>query len=68
MDEQQHTQAVRNKLDDIRGRLLGEPSTDELHSMQLHLDALEKLDRVTRATMMKEEHHHHHMDDHDDVP
>jgi hypothetical protein len=63
VSEKHDTNAVQDKLEEIRGRLLGNPSGEELHDMQLHLDAIEKVDRVTR--MLMNAHDHDHMDDHD---
>lgn len=63
MPESQQENPLREKLDDIRDRLMADPSRDELEEMQLRLDVMEKYDRQLQA--MAPEHHHDHMDDHD---
>jgi len=56
---------VSTKIEEIRRRLTGVPSEDELRSMQLHLDALEKWARVANVALT--DHQHNHMDDHDNT-
>lgn len=63
MPESQKENPLRAKLDDIRDRLLADPSREELEEMQLRLDVMEKYDRQLMA--QAPEHHHDHMDDHD---
>ena len=63
MSERPEDSLLQEKLETIRDRLMRDPTKEELEDMTLHLDVLEKWDRLTM--MMKEEHHHDHMDDHD---
>ena len=56
---------LKDKLEEIRRRLTGAPSYDELNSMQLHLDLLEKWARISNA--MEADHQHNHMSDHDNT-
>ena len=56
---------VKAKIDEIRRRLTGEPSYEELTSMQLHIDVLEKWARLVNST--EADHQHNHMNDHDNT-
>jgi hypothetical protein len=56
---------IKQKLDDIRRRLSGEPSYEELTSMQLHIDLLERWARIVSTT--EADHQHNHMNDHDNT-
>jgi hypothetical protein len=61
-----HGSPFEKKLDEIRSRLLAEPSTDDMGTLRLHMDLLEQWDRLSLA--MADAHDHDHMDDHDHVP
>lgn len=55
---------LNKKLDEISRSLLSEPTKEELSSMQIHLDAIQKWDEIhreLRATHDDDttEHHHH---------
>jgi hypothetical protein len=65
MPKRQPESPINEKLDEIRGRLLGDPSKTELEAMQLHIDVLEKWARV--ANTADADHQHNHMDDHDNT-
>jgi hypothetical protein len=56
---------LNDKLDEIRRRLTGSPSYEELNAMQLHLDLLERWARVSNAA--DADHQHNHMADHDNT-
>jgi len=63
MPKRQDESALKKKLEDIHNSLLGNPTKEELEAMQLHLDVLEKADRMMAMELAG--HHHDHMDDHD---
>ena len=65
MAKQPRTAAIDKKLDEIRDRLMGDPSKNDLEAMQLHIDVLEKWARVANAA--DADHQHNHMDDHDNT-
>jgi len=54
---------LSKKLDDIRRRLLANPTKEELEAMQIQVDVLERIDRMRMRAA--DDHHHDHMDDHD---
>lgn len=60
MAEQKESQKM---LEEIRGRLMGDPSRDELEMMRLQIDALANMDILMADA--DPGHHHDHMDDHD---
>jgi hypothetical protein len=55
--------AVTEKLDEIRGQLLGNPTHEDLQKMQLQVDLLNNIDVLMGDA--DPGHHHDHMDDHD---
>jgi hypothetical protein len=55
---------LKDKLDEIRRRLMGNPSKDELNEMQLQLDTMEKWARIDSNQRDYRLEHHDHMDDH----
>jgi hypothetical protein len=65
MPSRQDDNPINQKLDELRGRLMGDPTKAELESMQLHIDVLEKWARVANAA--DADHQHNHMDDHDNT-
>jgi hypothetical protein len=64
MTKEQDEKAFRDKLDDIRNRLMGSPKEDELRSMQLQMEVLQRWAQLARVAA-DEYHNHDHMDDHD---
>jgi hypothetical protein len=58
-------EALKKKLDEIRKRLTGEPSAEELESMQLHIALLERWARLVSSA--DADHQHNHMTDHDNT-
>lgn len=52
------------QLETIRSRLMADPSREELESLQLQVDVLQKWDRLMVGNLMRREEHHDHMDDH----
>ena len=54
---------VRKRLEEIRSRLLGDPSREELEAMQMQITVLGQWDRMMMRAA--EGHDHDHMDDHD---
>jgi hypothetical protein len=63
MTKEADEKALDDKLEDIRNRLMGDPSDDELRSMQLQMDALQRWAQLSRVAADPE--HVDHMDDHD---
>jgi len=58
----------QNKLNEIRGRLLGTPSTEELQALKLHLDALQTWARLSRLVASSEDQvQEHDLHDHENV-
>lgn len=57
-----NTPEFKNKINELHTRLMGNPSKEELESMQLHIDALDKLARVSDA----DPYHNHDQNDHHD--
>jgi hypothetical protein len=43
---------------------MADPSREELESLQLQVDVLQKWDRLMVGNLMRREEHHDHMDDH----
>jgi hypothetical protein len=63
MSSRQLNPELKEKLEDLRGRLLGDLGKEDLDRMQIQVSLLSNLD-----LMMKDAepgHHHDHMDDHD---
>lgn len=56
------TPEFQAKLHEIKSKLMGNPSKDELEAMQLHISALDKLARITAD----EPYHNHDQNDHHD--
>ena len=65
MEKKKEDKQLKEKLDAIRGRLLGNPTKEELTAMQLQLEVLEQWGRVTN--LADADHQHNHMDDHDNT-
>ncbi len=65
MAQPQDDAAIKRKLDELSRRLSGEPSYEELTSMQLHIDLLERWARLVSST--EADHQHNHMNDHDNT-
>jgi hypothetical protein len=63
MSTQQDENPLTPKLNEVRDRLMGDPTREDLQEMQLRLDVMGKYDQQIR--LMMEAHHHDHMDDHD---
>jgi len=58
--------AYQSKLGEIRDRLLGTPTTEELHSLQLHLEALQRWAQLSRVADEPYHNHDHQNTDHND--
>ena len=56
---------LKKTLEDIRHRLTGNPTTEELNSMQLQINVLEKWARLANSS--DADHQHNHMADHDNT-
>lgn len=57
-----NTPEFQAKLHEIKTKLMGNPSTAELQTMQLHISALDQLARVSAD----EPYHNHDQNDHHD--
>jgi hypothetical protein len=57
-----NTPEFKSKLDEIRTKLMGNPSKAELEAMQLHISALDKLAQISAD----EPYHNHDQNDHHD--
>jgi hypothetical protein len=64
-NKENYENALNKKLEEISRSLLAEPTKEELNSMQIHIDAIQKWDEINR--MMRAihdddttEHHHHY--------
>lgn len=63
MEKKNDNLRVQEKLEEIRLRLTGDPTHEELTKMQLNLDVLEKWARI--VSLSDADHQHNHMTDHD---
>jgi hypothetical protein len=65
MEKKKDDKQLKDKLDAIRNRLLGDPSKEELTAMQLQLEVVEQWVRV--SSLADADHQHDHMADHDNT-
>jgi len=63
MDESNKSEAVNAKVEELRKRLMGDLSTEELQQMKLQVDVLEGLGRLSGDE--KHDHDTDHENDHD---
>ena len=63
MDESSKSEQVKAKIEELRNRLMGDLSTEELQQMKLQVDVLEGLSRLGGDE--KHDHDTDHENDHD---
>ena len=56
---------LNQKLEEIRHKLMANPSAKDLQAMQLQMGALEQWARLSK--LAADDHQHNHMDDHDNT-